>query len=62
MSDEQLRAALEAWHRAEAGVGAVKLRLLALADRSGTARAAGAATTAAWASSLTHQSADDAHR
>ena len=55
LSDEQLRAALEAWHRVEAGVAAVKLRLLALADRSGTARAAGAASTAAWASSLTHQ-------
>ena len=62
LSDEQLRAAMEAWHRVEAGVGAVKLRLLALADRSGTARAAGAASTAAWASSLTHQDADDAHR
>ena len=62
LSDEQLQAALESWHRVEAGVGAVKLRLLALADRTGTARAAGAASTAAWASSLTHQDSDDAHR
>ena len=62
LSDGQLRAALEAWHRVEAGVGAVKLRLLALADRSGTARATGAASTAAWASALTHQDSDDAHR
>ena len=62
LSDEQLQAALESWHRVEAGVGAVKLRLLALADRTGTARAAGAASTAAWASSLTHQDSDVVHR
>jgi hypothetical protein len=62
LTDEQLREALESWHRVEAGVGAVKLRLLALADRNGTARAAGAASTAEWASALTHQDGDDAHR
>jgi hypothetical protein len=62
LTDEQLREAVESWHRVEAGVGAVKLRLLALAERRGTARAAGAASTAAWASSLTHQDGDDAHR
>ena len=62
LTDVQLREALESWHRVEAGVGAVKLRLLALADRRGAARAAGAASTAAWASALTHQDGDDAHR
>ena len=40
----------------------MKLRLLAMADRSGTARASGAASTAAWASALTHQDSDDSHR
>jgi len=62
LSDGQLQAALESWNRVEAGVAAVKLRLLAMADRSGTARASGAASTAAWASALTHQDSDDSHR
>ena len=62
LTDEQLREALESWHRVEASVGAVKLRLLALADRSGTALAVGVTSTAAWASSPTHQDSEEAHR
>jgi hypothetical protein len=62
LTGEQLRAAISAWHQVAARVDSLELRLLAAADAAGMARAAGAASTGAWAARLVNEDSADAHR
>src|SRR3954465_1898006 len=48
--------------RVEAKVGAIKLKVLAAAEDSGTSRACGAATTAQWAAKVTNSDQAVSHR
>jgi hypothetical protein len=60
-SDEQARLLLEL-SRAESRLAGLKLELLAAAERSHTARRAGAASTGQWAAQLVHADGGEAQR
>jgi hypothetical protein len=60
-SDEQARLLLEL-SRAESPLAGLKLELLAAAERSHTARRAGAASTGQWAAQLVHADGGEAQR
>ena len=54
--------ALAEWRRAESRIAELRLRLLAVAEATGTARLAGAASTGAWAAGVTRDDSADTAR